>query len=250
MKILLVDDDLDLLEITAFALQQAGFVVVKATSGRSALETFDLERPDLAVVDINMPGMDGFELARRLRQQAAIPVIMLTVRSEEEDVVRALALGADDYLTKPFSPRILIARIRALLRRVGLEAEGTVRAGDLTLDTEDLKLTGLTREPIRLTPLETRLLQLLLVNGGKTVAADRILTHVWGSRAGGNRQLLKQLVHRLRQKIERDARNPALLRTVPNCGYVFDADAVATAAARGSQTIDDGEDEREAQPHD
>jgi DNA-binding response OmpR family regulator len=226
MKILLVDDDLDLLGITAFALQQAGFVVVTATSGLSALEAFEIEQPDLAVLDINMPGMDGFELARRLRQQSPIPLIMLTVRGEEEDVVRALALGADDYLTKPFSPRILVARIRALLRRVGLEAEGNLSAGPLVLDLDDLTLAGLGYEPIRLTRLEMRLLQLLLANAGKTVGTDRILSHVWGNRASGNRQLLKQLVHRVRHKIEADPSSPVLLRTVPNSGYVFYADAV------------------------
>jgi DNA-binding response OmpR family regulator len=179
MKVLLVDDDLDLLTVTGFALQQAGFLVVKASEGAAALETFEAEQPDLAVLDINMPRMSGFELAQKLRQRSTIPLIMLTVRSEEEDVVRALGLGADDFLTKPFSPRILVARIRALLRRVGMEAEGDVRLGALTLHVEDLTLEGLTDELVRLTPLETRFLQLLLAHAGRTVATERILVHVW-----------------------------------------------------------------------
>jgi len=239
VKILLVDDDLDLLGITGFALQQAGFIVATATNGASALEIFEREQPNLAVLDINMPGMDGFELARRLRQLGPVPVIMLTVRGEEEDVVRALALGADDYLTKPFSPRILVARIRALLRRVGMEAEATLALGPLSLNIDDLTLAGLGDEPIRLTPLEMRLLQLLLENAGRTVGTDRILTHVWGNRAGGNRQLLKQLVHRLRQKIQTDSKHPRLVQTVPNSGYVLDLSVLAEDLRNGSEPVED-----------
>ncbi|HWM26914.1 MAG TPA: response regulator transcription factor [Woeseiaceae bacterium] len=222
MKILLVDDDLDLLSVTGFALQQAGFLVVKASNGIEALDAFESEQPDLAVCDINMPRMNGFELARVLRQRSDIPLMMLTVRQEDEDVVRALELGADDYLAKPFSPRILVARIRALLRRVGIEAEGDLNFGSLTLRAEDLSLEGLPQGPVRLTPLEARFLQLLFAHGGRTVPTERILGYVWGNRAGGNRQLLKQLVHRLRQKVETEPKNPTILRTVPNAGYLLD----------------------------
>ena len=147
--------------------------------------------------------------------------MMLTVRGEEDDVVRALSLGADDYLTKPFSPRILIARIKALLRRVGLEAAGTLEFGGMMLRVEELTLEGLPAGLVRLTPLEARFLQLLFAHGGRTVQTERILSHVWGRRAGGNRQLLKQLVHRLRTKLESDPSEPSLLRTVPNSGYVM-----------------------------
>src|SRR5690606_5393325 len=108
MKVLLADDDPDLLSVTGFALQQAGFLVVTATDGQRALEAFEREQPDLAVLDINMPKVNGFDVARKLREKSSVPVLMLTVRSEEDDVVRALSLGADDYLTKPFSPKILI----------------------------------------------------------------------------------------------------------------------------------------------
>jgi DNA-binding response OmpR family regulator len=241
MKVLLVDDDLDLLSVTAFALQQAGFVVVKASDGIAALEGFDSEKPDIAVLDINMPRMNGFELAEKLRQKSQIPVLMLTVRSEEQDVVRALSLGADDYLTKPFSPKILVARMRALLRRAGVEAEGAMTFGALSLRVDDLTLEGLQSEPIRLTPLEARLLQLLFAHAGRTVPTERILVHVWGNRAGGNRQLLKQLVHRLRQKIEKNPAAPTMLRTVPNAGYVLDAtsSAAPTAARTTAEDADD-----------
>jgi DNA-binding response OmpR family regulator len=223
VKILIVDDDPDLLAVTGFALQQAGFLVVKASDGVAALDAFNREQPDLAVLDINMPKMNGFELAQKLRERTQIPLLMLTVRSEEEDVVRALAIGADDYLSKPFSPRILLARVKALLRRVGMEAEETLAFGLLSLDVAELTLSGLPQGPVRLTPLETRFLQLLFAHGGRTVATERLLVHVWGNRAGGNRQLLKQLVHRLRQKIEHNPAEPRLVKTVPNAGYLIDA---------------------------
>ena len=219
MKILLVDDDPDLLAVTGFALQQAGFLVVKAGDGVAALDAFQREQPDLAVLDINMPRMNGFELAKNLRERSRIPLLMLTARGEEEDVVRALGLGADDYLTKPFSPKVLLARVKALLRRVGSDAQQTVTFGNLALDITELTLSGLAAGPVRLTPLEARFLQLLFAHGGRTVPAERLLVHVWGNRAGGNRQLLKQLVHRLRQKIEQDPADPRLVRTIPNAGY-------------------------------
>lgn len=179
-----------------------------------------------------MPGMDGFELARRLRERSAIPLLMLTVRHEEQDVVKALSLGADDYLAKPYSPKILVARVRALLRRAGIEEQGAVTSGPLTLRPEDLQLDGLPSGPVKLTRLEARLLQLLLANAGRTVPSERILAYVWGNRAGGNRQLLKQLVHRLRQKVETDPANPVLLKTVAGSGYVFEPDAASGSGRR------------------
>ena len=196
--------------------------MVKAADGVAALDAFEREQPHLAVLDINMPRMNGFELAEKLRERSRIPLLMLTARSEESDVVRALALGADDYLSKPFSPKILIARVKALLRRSGAEASDTVAVGSLSLDVSELMLLGVARGPVRLTPLEARFLQLLFAHAGRTVSTDRLLIHVWGNRAGGNRQLLKQLVHRLRQKIEDDPAAPKLVRNVPNAGYMLD----------------------------
>lgn len=222
MKILLADDDPDLVAITGFALQQAGFLVVKAVDGVRALEAVEAEQPDLIVLDINMPRMNGFEFLKQLREHNTTPVLVLTVRSEEEDIVRMLESGADDYLTKPFSPRVLVSRVKALLRRVGIESAGTLTMGTLTLKPEELVIEGLPVGAVRLTPLELRLMQLLFAHGGRTVPTERILVHVWGNRAGGDRQLLKQLVHRLRQKIELDAAEPRLLRTVPNSGYMLD----------------------------
>ena len=219
MKILIADDDRDLLGLIAFTLTQAGYLVVKANDGPSAIHAFQGESPDLAVLDINMPGASGFQVCEAIRAKSRIPVMMLTVRGEEEDLIKALDLGADDYLTKPFSPRTLLARIKALLRRAGIESAAPVSAGRLQLDAEEhtVRIDG--GEPVRLTKLELRLLQMLLANVSRTVSSDRLLIQVWGHRNSGDRQLLKQLVHRLRHKIEADPASPQLLQTSAGSGY-------------------------------
>ena len=219
MKILIVDDDRDLLALVGFALTQAGYAVVKADDAPAALRQFEAESPDLAILDINLPSGSGFDVCRAIRSQSRIPVMMLTVRGEEEDLVRALDLGADDYLTKPFSPRTLLARVKALLRRAGLEAGGPMTAGRLALDLEAHTLVIADRAPLRLTKLEVRLLQILMANAGHVVGTERLLTHVWGHRGSGDRQLLKQLVHRLRQKVEDDPGQPHYLLTDAGAGY-------------------------------
>ena len=220
MKVLIADDDRDLLELIGFALAQAGFLVVKAGDGPTAVRMFDAEGPDLVVLDINMPGASGFQVCEAIRARSNTPVMMLTVRSEEEDLVRALELGADDYLTKPFSPRTLLARIKALLRRAGMESSATPLAvGRVALNLEEHTVQIGATAPVRLTKLELRLLQMLLANAGRTVSSDRLLVHIWGHRNSGDRQLLKQLVHRLRQKIEIDPTLPQLLQTAAGAGY-------------------------------
>jgi DNA-binding response OmpR family regulator len=219
LKILVVDDDPDLLALVAFALSQAGYVVVKAADVPSALKVFAAESPDLAILDINLPGGTGYDICEAIRRHSRIPVMMLTARGEEEDLVRALDMGADDYLTKPFSPRTLLARVRALLRRAGLETGGAMSAGDLQLDLEGHALNVGNRAAVKLTKLETRLLQILIANAGHVVGTERLLTHVWGHRGSGDRQLLKQLVHRLRQKIEDDPAEPRYLQTESGAGY-------------------------------
>jgi len=219
MKILAADDDRDLRELIGFTLSQAGYLVLKAGDGPGALKTFEEESPDLVVLDINMPGASGFQVCEAIRKRSRVPVIMLTVRGEEEDLVRALELGADDYLTKPFSPRTLLARIKALLRRAGMENAAPLALGRVTLDIEEHTVRIANAEPVRLTKLELRLLQMLLANAGHTVSSDRLLIQVWGHRNSGDRQLLKQLVHRLRQKIEADPAIPQLLQTASGAGY-------------------------------
>ena len=218
MKVLVADDDGDLRDLIGFTLTQSGYLVLKAGDGPSAVRRFEEESPDLVVLDINMPGLSGFQVCEAIRKRSRIPVMMLTVRGEEEDLVRALELGADDYLTKPFSPRTLLARVKALLRRAGMENTAPLAAGRVALDLQEHTVSIGRAEPVRLTKLELRLLQMLLANAGHTVSSDRLLAQVWGHRSGGDRQLLKQLVHRLRQKIETDPAAPALLRTAA-AGY-------------------------------
>jgi len=219
VKLLLVDDDADLRAVTSFALQQAGFLVIGAGSVPEAVAAFGTEHPDLVLLDINLPGGTGFDVCRAIRADSRVPVMMLTVRGEEEDLVRALELGADDYLTKPFSPRTLIARVRALLRRAGLESGGRTRAGDLELDADALCLRIGADGTLRITRLEFRLLQLLLAHAGQAVATDRLLAHVWGHKGGGDRQVLKQLVHRLRLKLGEAGGLANRIETIPAVGY-------------------------------
>ena len=219
MKILIADDDGDLLGLIGFTLTQAGYLVVKATDGPTAIRAYEAEQPDIIVLDINMPGASGFQVCEAVRQKSRVPIMMLTARGEEEDLVRALELGADDYLTKPFSPRTLLARVKALLRRAGVDTSTPLAAGRIKLDVDEHTVQVGEGEPIRLTKLELRLLQMLLANSGHTVSSDRLLMQVWGHRGAGDRQLLKQLVHRLRHKIEVDPALPLLLQTAPGAGY-------------------------------
>ena len=218
MKILVADDDRDLAALVAFTLTQAGYLVIKAHDGEEALQAFEAEAPDLAVLDINMPGMSGFDVCEAIRRRSRAPVMMLTVRGEEEDLVRAIELGADDYLTKPFSPRTLLARIKALLRRSSADTGAPTIVGSVKLDVQEHTVQVAQGAPVRLTKLELRLLQLLLAHVGRSVDSDKLLMHVWGHKGAGDRQLLKQLVHRVRQKIEANPSNPQLLRTA-SAGY-------------------------------
>lgn len=219
MKVLIADDDRDLLNLIAFTLTQEGHLVVKAIDGQVAIHAFENEGPDIVILDINMPGASGFQVCEAIRQKSQVPILMLTARGAEEDLVKALELGADDYMTKPFSPRTLLARIKALLRRSGVESTTPLAVGKLALDVEEHTAQVGNGEPVRLTKLELRLLQMLLANAGRTVNSDRLLMQVWGHRNSGDRQLLKQLVHRLRQKIEVDPAAPQLLQTSAGTGY-------------------------------
>jgi DNA-binding response OmpR family regulator len=173
LKILLVDDDPDMLAVTSFALRQSGMLVVLANSFGSALAVFRAERPDLAILDINLPGGSGFDLCQAMRRESALPILMLTVRNEEADLVRALELSADDYLTKPYSPRTLIARVKALLRRSGLDGTQRSTAGPLRLDAGALEL-HIDGAMHRVTPLESRLCPpsaCSRISGGSAAAA-------------------------------------------------------------------------------
>lgn len=219
MKILVVDDDRELRELIGFVLRQAGYQVVDAADGPAAVAQHAQEKPDLVILDVNLPGFDGFEVCRRLRALADTPVMMLSVRGEEADQVRGLDLGADDYLTKPFSPKTLVARVRARLRRGSNERSSPLGASAIVLDPDVQTVSVSGAAPSRLTNLEFRLLQLLVAHPNRTVPPERLLRHVWGSRTSQDRQILKQLVHRVRQKIETDPAAPRYLKTVSGVGY-------------------------------
>jgi DNA-binding response OmpR family regulator len=219
LKILVVDDDRELRELIGFVLRQAGYQVVDAADGPAAVAQHAQEKPDLVILDVNLPGFDGFEVCRRLRALADTPVMMLSVRGEEADQVRGLDLGADDYLTKPFSPKTLVARVRARLRRGSNERSSPLGASAIVLDPDVQTVSVSGAAPSRLTNLEFRLLQLLVAHPNRTVPPERLLRHVWGSRTSQDRQILKQLVHRVRQKIETDPAAPRYLKTVSGVGY-------------------------------
>jgi DNA-binding response OmpR family regulator len=230
MKLLVVDDDPDLAALVAFALTNAGYSVVKAGDTAEALRVFDAELPNLVILDINLPSGSGFDVCKSIRGRSAVPIMMLTARGEEEDLVRALELGADDYLTKPFSPRTLLARVKALLRRAGIEAGDKVEAGQVSLDLEAHAISIAGGAPIRLTRLETRLLQILVGTGGargfggaaararlgssrerrpaapeaaRTPAPPEAREGSWRSRA---------VAHRIRRRLSPESLRPLLLR--------------------------------------
>jgi len=225
MKVLVVDDDRVLAEILAFTLQRMGVAVIQAYDGRSALHRWSEEAPDLIVLDVNLPDMSGFTVCQQVRAQADTPIILLTVRGEEDDIVHGLEIGADDYITKPYSPRQLVARVQAALRRAGGKSDtpsfpATRQAGQITLDLQRREVVVADNEPILLTPLEVELLNYLMLNAGHVLTTEALIDQVWGPQ-GGTRSMLRQLVHRLRHKIEPDPTEPTYIETVSGLGYGF-----------------------------
>ena len=229
MKVLIVDDDRALADVVAFTLRREGFQIVQAYDGEAALQRWNEELPDLVVLDVNLPRLDGFAVCRRIREQSDTPILLLTVRGEEDDVVHGLGLGADDYVTKPFSPRQLVARAQAVLRRAGRTGSAAHRGqvGDLTLDSNRREMRIGQGNVVSLTPLETRLLDYFMLNAGQVLTAEAIIDHVWGAE-GGDRDMLRQLVRRLRSKMAQSAglpdqdaetMHPAYIETVPGLGY-------------------------------
>jgi len=220
MKILVVDDDRVLADVVAFTLRREGFDVIQAYDGAGGIQRWADEQPDLLILDVNMPKMDGFEVCRRIRAQTDTPIILLTVRGEEDDIVSGLEIGADDYIVKPFSPRQLVARTKAILRRVsGQPHLAEHHVGDLKLVPDKREvILGPEFEPVSLTHLEYRLLECLVVNAGQVLTFDTIIDHVWGP-ASADRDMLRQLVRRLRAKIEPNPSEPIYIQTVPGLGY-------------------------------
>jgi DNA-binding response OmpR family regulator len=219
-KILVVDDDLALSDVLAFAIRRAGYEVSNVHDGLSAIETFSREGADLIVLDWGLPRLDGLEVCTRIRAESEVPIVMLTVRDTDDNVIAALDAGADEYIVKPFSPRQLIARIRALLRRTSKEAQEALQAGPLVFDAERRAVRYGESEPIRLTPLEERLLRALMQNPDRVMNNDSLILRVWGP-GGATNEMLKQLVHRLRGKLQPYTDTAVLIETIPNAGYVL-----------------------------
>jgi DNA-binding response OmpR family regulator len=225
MRALVVDDDRVLADLVAFTLRREGFQVIQASDGENALRRWAAEQPDIIILDVNLPKtvplMDGFAVCRRIRESSDTPIILLTVREDEDDIVYGLKAGADDYILKPFSPRQLVARVEAVLRRAGkTSGPATRQIGDLILNHERREVKIGAGKAIMLTPLEYRLLDYLMLHANHPLTAQDIIEQMWGP-GGGDRDMLRQLVHRLRSKIELDPAQPRFIETVPGIGYGF-----------------------------
>jgi len=224
-KILIVDDEESIVQLIHYNLTSAGFETITAGDGRLALQRALTEKPDLMVLDVMLPEMDGFDVVRELRKVSRIPVLMLTARSEELDKVLALEMGADDYLSKPFSPREMVARVKAILRRAAPEKVGgeerIIQAGPVVMDEErhQVKLNG---AEVQLTGKEYELLHFLITNKGRVFSREKLLQQLWDYDYFGDTRTIDVHIRHLREKIETDPANPRYLKTVRGVGYKFE----------------------------
>jgi|SRR5579884_544120 len=220
-RILIVEDEVAIAEAIGYALRDAGYDVDVAADGTTALEAARARAYDLMVLDLLLPGTDGFEVCRTLRSESDLPIVMLTARDTDQERVRGLDLGADDYVTKPFSVAELVSRVRALLRRRTLDRKddaGTLRVGALELDVARHSAT-LDGRPLRLTASEYRLVQLLASAPGRVFSRDELVRRLWEADAGGDRRAIDVHVSNLRRKLEQNPREPRRLLTVRGVGY-------------------------------
>ncbi len=226
MKIMVADDDRDMVDMLSYWLKGRGYDVIRAFDGEQAIKRWRETLPDLVILDVQMPKLDGFEVCRQMRSETNTMVLILTAFDREDDEVRGLELGADDYLRKPFTPRQLLARIKAILRRstngYGTANTSVVTVGPVSLDAMRHEIT---REgaKVRLTPTESRLLHLLMTHTGQVLTTDMIIERVWGYDEAGDSGLVKTHIRHLRQKVEPDSNSPQFIMTVPGVGYTFTA---------------------------
>src|SRR5580692_9088432 len=221
-KILIVDDEPQIRRVLRTTLTSQGYTVAEARTGDEALDQVRTDRPDLILLDVNLPGISGLDTCREIRASSDIPIIMLTVRGSERDKVQALDAGADDYVVKPFGAEELTARIRAALRRsTPSESVPSFASSDLTIDFNK-RLVTLKGEPVRLTPKEFDLLRYLVSNPGRPIAHRRLLQAVWGPDYGDETEYLRVFINQLRKKIEPDPHHPRYIHTEPWVGYRFD----------------------------
>ena len=234
-KILVVDDEPHILELVKYNLAQEGYEVFTAHDGAQAVARARDAQPDLIILDIMLPYVDGLEVCRQIRRDSAVPIIMLTAKGGELERVVGLEIGADDYVTKPFSPRELVARVRAILRRTAAEASpaqaGPLRGGGLVLDpvTHEVTMDG---RSVDLTAKEFELLRLLLSHPNRVFTRDFLLEHIWGYDYYGSTRTVDMHISRLRDKIEDDPTSPTYIVTVRGVGYKFKAPSDPRAALR------------------
>jgi DNA-binding response OmpR family regulator len=223
--VLIVDDEPRIIKFLKLRLKASGYEVLTATSGLEALEQVQDQEPDLLVLDVVMPGMDGFETLKQVRAVSSVPVIILSAKETDTDKVKGLELGADDYLAKPFSPDELIARIKAVRRRLapaqGRKAVEFITLGHITLDFKK-HLVMVDGEEILLTRIEWLLLSELAQNAGKVLLYKELLSKIWGPEYRDDLQILRAWLSRLRHKLEQEPSRPTLIRTVPKTGYIID----------------------------
>ncbi|MGO1183674.1 MAG: MtrAB system response regulator MtrA [Micrococcaceae bacterium] len=217
-RILVVDDDEALSEMIGIVLRNDGFEPYFCADGNAAVDLFRSIRPDLVLLDLMLPGRDGIEICRMIRQESDTPIVMLTAKSETADVVRGLEAGADDYVPKPFKPAELVARVRARLREGDVRTSEALRIGDVTIDVSGHEVTR-AGQRINLTPLEFDLLVALARRPGQVLTRDMLLEEIWGYRHQGDARLVNVHVQRLRSKVEKDPDNPEVVLTVRGVGY-------------------------------
>jgi DNA-binding response OmpR family regulator len=221
MKVLLVEDDADLLDLLTYALGREGYTVITAMDGQQALRRWEDDQPDVVLLDANLPKIDGYEVCRRIRHEGTTPILMLTARDEEEDVLHGFRVGADDYVNKPFSAKQLGARMKAVLRRAQADPYRQpvreVKVGKVRLDLQSYSVTAEDRQ-IQLTPLEFRILYLLGINEGRVIPYSRLVEYAWGYE-GGDSSLLKTHICHTRQKLNLSAGKNGGIRAVPGVGY-------------------------------
>ena len=221
MRALVVEDDVDLLDVLTYALRREGYEVTGAGDGLQALDRVREDLPDIVVLDLRLPRLSGFEVCRRIRHLSEVPIIMVSARSDEHDILRGLQLGADDYMIKPFSLKQLAARMETVLRRCRSDryrrAVSEVRAGDLVLLLQSHEVTrgGI---PVQLTPLEFRILYMLAMNEGQVIPYARLVDYAWGYE-GGDASLLKTHICHIRQKLLLPAEGEGSIRSLPTVGY-------------------------------
>lgn len=224
-RVLVVDDEPKLIRLVREILTATNYQVLAASNGANALEMIAVEQPDLILLDLILPGdLDGYEVARRVREFSDIPIIMLTAKVREADILRGFEMGADDYITKPFSAKELLARIRAVLKRVKGEvvapAESEIAYGNLKIDLARRRVTLASRQ-IRLTPTEYSLLHELAIHCNQVMVHEQLLSAIWGPEYRDDIDYLRAYIHYLRQKLEPDPSNPKIILSVPGVGYML-----------------------------